>query len=167
MLTPPQPQPIRRDNAFSVPKQPGEIYNCVVTTVMTDGRISVHVPDLGSDIGPIMPLNTDLSNKYKADDTVVGTFMTQAMNSFIIIGSTKSKNRSSILIFPTVFDRSLDIGANPSYSVFTYVAEMGYLEYWNGTEWVQFMGPKGDDGVNGTDAIYDTAQAVISSRVFG
>jgi hypothetical protein len=137
MLTPPQPQTIRRDNAFSVPKQHGELYNCIVTRVTSDGRVHVYVPELGSDLGPILPLDTDLTNKCKIDDTVVGTFLTTAMSSFVIFGATKSSNRSSILIFATETDRTLSLGTSPATGVFSYVTGTSKIEYWNGSEWIE------------------------------
>ena len=141
-----EPQIIRRDNAYSVKKQFGDIYDCIVTNVLNDGRIYVHVPDLGSDLGPILPLSTDITNKYSVNDTVVGTFMTSAMTSFVIFGSSKSKKRSSILIFSTEQERTDSLGAVPTSSFFTYVIETGYLQLWNGTTWTQFLGPPGPAG---------------------
>jgi hypothetical protein len=69
------------------------------------------------------------------------------MTSFIVFGSTKSSNRSSILIFANESDRNASIGESPISSVFTYVAETGYLEFWNGTEWIDFVGPTGPAAV--------------------
>jgi hypothetical protein len=153
MLQGNEPQIIRRDNAYSVKKQFGDIYDCIVTNVLNDGRIHVHVPDLGSDLGPILPLSTDITNKYSVNDTVVGTFMTSAMTSFVIFGSSKAKNRSSILIFATEEDRTESLSTSPSVGVFTYVTSTNTVQYWNGTTWAQ---------------IADTAepQSVISIQVF-
>lgn len=134
-----EPQIIRRDNAYSVKKQFGDIYDCIVTNVLNDGRIYVYVPDLGSDLGPILPLSTDITNKYSVNDTVVGTFMTSAMTSFVIFGSSKARKRSSILIFSTEQERTDSLGAIPNSSFFTYVMETGYLQLWNGTTWVQYL----------------------------
>lgn len=110
MLQGNEPQIIRRDNAYSVKKEFGEIYHCIVTNVLSDGRIYAHVPDLGSDIGPVLPLDTDITNKCKVGDTVIGTFLTSAMTSFVIFGSSKATNRSSILIFATEAERTASLG---------------------------------------------------------
>jgi hypothetical protein len=53
------------------------------------------------------------------------------------------------LIFANESDRNASIGESPISSVFTYVAETGYLEFWNGTEWVDFVGPTGPTGATG------------------
>ena len=140
MLDAPQPQVIRRDNAFSIPKDPGEIFNCIVTKVTPDGRIHIHVPELGSDLGPVLPLDTDLTKKYKVDDTVVGTFLTSAMTSFVILGSSKSSNRSSILVFPTELERTAALGMTPSTGVFTYVTATSAVQYWDGSAWMSIGG---------------------------
>ena len=149
MLNGSQPQTIRRDNAFSVRKDPGEIFNCIVTRVTTDGRIHVHVPELGSDLGPVLPLDTDLTKKYKVDDTVVGTFLTSAMSSFVIFGLSKSSNRSSILVFATEAERTASLGTSPSTGVFTYVTATSAVEYWNSSAWVQITGTPGPEGPTG------------------
>jgi hypothetical protein len=149
MLQGNEPQIIRRDNAYSVKKQFGDIYDCIVTSVLNDGRIYVHVPDLGSDLGPILPLSTDITNKYSVNDTVVGTFMTSAMTSFVIFGSSKARKRSSIVIFATEEERTNSLELTPSSSFFTYVLSTGNLEVWNGTTWVQFIGPTGPAGPAG------------------
>lgn len=175
MLRGNEPQIVRRDNAYSVKKQFGDMYDCIVTRVLNDGRIHVYVPNLGSDMGPILPLNTDITNKYSVNDTVVGTFMTSAMNSFVIFGSSKSRNRSSILIFPTEQERTNAIGSTPSSSFFTYVIENGYLEFWNGTEWLNISGlagptgpsgPSGPSGPTGPQASPENANIVIGLGVF-
>lgn len=163
-----EPQIIRRDNAYSVKKQFGDIYDCIVTNVLNDGRIYVYVPDLGSDLGPILPLSTDITNKYSVNDTVVGTFMSSAMTSFVIFGSSKARKRSSILIFSTEQERTDSLGAIPSSSFFTYVIETGYLQLWNGTAWTQFIGPTGPAGATGATGAtgapgeWSSAQTVLS-----
>jgi hypothetical protein len=168
MLTSPQVQSIRRDNAYSIPKQPGEIYNCVVTRAGNDGRVHVHVPELGSDLGPIIPIDTDLTKKYKAGDTLIGTFLTSAMTSFIIFGSTKTTNRSSILIFPTEDERTSVMGETPSVGTFSYIVNTSAVAYWDGTAWSQITGtpgaegPSGPSGPPGPQGDWSTAQSIIT-----
>jgi hypothetical protein len=152
-----EPQIIRRDNAYSVKKEFGEIYHCIVTNVLSDGRIYAHVPDLGSDIGPVLPLDTDATNKCSVGDTVVGTFITTAMTSFVVFGSSKSKNRSSILLFATEEEREISLGSVPSSSLFTYVSATENLEFWNGTVWKPIGG--GGGGGGSEYAIGDTGPA--------
>jgi hypothetical protein len=118
-----------------------------------DGRVHVHVPELGTDIGPVMPLDVDLTKKYKIGDTLVGTFLTSAMTSFVIFGSTKTTNRSSILIFATEDDRTVSLGASPDTGIFTYITGTSVVEYWDGSAWVQTGGTTGATGPTGPTGI--------------
>jgi hypothetical protein len=62
------------------------------------------------------------------------------MTSFVILGSSKSSNRSSILVFPTELERTAALGTTPSTGVFTYVTATSAVQYWDGSAWMSIGG---------------------------
>lgn len=86
-----RPDIVDGQKASSHPLAPGRIYSATVTAVTPKGQVSITIPAIGSDYGPLTPLNVTPLNKYVIGDVVACAFTDEFFNEIIVFGSLKIK----------------------------------------------------------------------------
>lgn len=84
-----RPNIVDGEKASSHPLAPGRIYSATVTAVTPRGQISITIPAIGSDYGPLTPLNVTPLNKYVVGDVVACSFTDEFFNEIMVFGSLK------------------------------------------------------------------------------
>jgi hypothetical protein len=131
----------RRDKSSSHVREPGRIYQAVVTAVRDDGRVSIKIPMLGLDAGPIMPLDTTPSKRLSINDAVSCMFSDMYNSSLIIIG-TSTQKADQYAPFESGVTRYQNQAArnatevSPSEGRVVYLLDTDELQIYNGTEWI-------------------------------
>ena len=131
----------RRDKSSSHVREPGRIYQAVVTSVRDDGRVSIKIPMLGLDAGPIMPLDTTPSKRLSINDAVSCMFSDMYNSSLIIIG-TSTQKADQYAPFESGVTRYQNVAArnaaevSPSEGRVVYLLDTDELQIYNGTEWI-------------------------------
>ncbi len=130
------PQIVRRDKASKHLRQPGEIYQGIVTSVKDDGRVFVKVPSLGITSGPIVPVNSSPSNRLSVGDAVICSFNNIYNSSLIVFGTaTQSADDYAISRYATAAERDSQI-TSPQEGRAVYILNTDELQIYNGSSWV-------------------------------
>jgi len=97
------PVPINRQKSASYKTTPGRYYSATVTSVDTNGRVSVHVGSLGASYDKITPMGTTASNKLAKGDTVHCTFSDEYFTDLLVFGHSTIK--------PDIFETKVVVAA--------------------------------------------------------
>lgn len=98
-----RPQQINRKNAASYPLAPGRFYNGVVTSVSTNGQVTVRVASLNSSFGPAIPVGATPYSRMSVGDSVVCTFTDEFFKNIVVFGSSKVK--ADVFAKKTLFEQ--------------------------------------------------------------
>jgi hypothetical protein len=90
-----RPLIIDSTKSSSHPLAPGRFYTGKVTSVLSNGKISVSIPEIGGKFGPLVPMNLGSSRKYKVGDKVKCTFNNEFFDELIILGLVTAKPQNS------------------------------------------------------------------------
>ena len=85
------PVPINRQKSASYAMRPGRYYSATVTSVDTNGRVSVHISSLGSSYDKVIPIGTTASNKLSKGDSVQCTFSDEYFTDLLVFGHSTIK----------------------------------------------------------------------------
>lgn len=130
------PQIVRRDKSSKHVRQPGEIYQGIVTSVRDDGNVYVKIPSLSITSGPVMPLNSSPSNRLSVGDVVACSFNNSYNSSLVVFGSaTQASDDYSISRYANTAERDLLI-TSPQEGRTVYILDSDELQIYNGTSWI-------------------------------
>lgn len=152
----------RRDKSSSHVREPGRIYQAVVTSVRDDGRVSIKIPMLGLDAGPIMPLDTTPSKRLSINDAVSCMFSDMYNSSLIIIG-TSTQKADQYAPFESGVTRYQNVAArnaaevSPSEGRVIYLLDTDELQIYNGTEWVTVIDTGNSENITASTLVATSA----------
>lgn len=152
----------RRDKSSSHVREPGRIYQAVVTSVRDDGRVSIKIPMLGLDAGPIMPLDTTPSKRLSINDAVSCMFSDMYNSSLIIIGTSTQKAdqyapfESGVTRYQNVAARNA-VEVSPSEGRVVYLLDTDELQIYNGTEWITVIDTGNSENITVSTLVATTA----------
>ena len=131
-----EPKVISRTKSSTHTREPGRIYQAIVTSTREDGRVFVKIPTLSVNVGPILPLNTSPSKRLSVDDTVACAFTDSYNSSLVIFGSaTQVADDFSISRYATSIDRDAQI-PSPQEGRTVYILDSDELQIYNGSTWI-------------------------------
>lgn len=87
-----RPLIVDRNKASSHPLAPGRFYFARVTNVYENGKVNIHVPELGTSYGPLFPIGATTPSQYSVNDTVVCSFTNEFFTEMLVFGSARVKN---------------------------------------------------------------------------
>ena len=152
----------RRDKSSSHVREPGRIYQAVVTSVRDDGRVSIKIPMLGLDAGPIMPLDTTPSKRLSINDAVSCMFSDMYNSSLIIIGTSTQKAdqyapfESGVTRYQNVAARNT-VEVSPSEGRVVYLLDTDELQVYNGTEWITVIDTGNSENITASTLVATSA----------
>ena len=157
-----RPEIINKSKASSHPLKPGRFYTGSVTAVLSNGKINVKIPELGTQYGPLMPLNTTSTSRYVVGDSVKCAFADEFFNEIIVFGSTRVKED----VF-AVSDRGIDRYANqsarntdiptPEEGRVVYLLDSDELQIYNGTEWITVIDTGNSENITAATLVATSA----------
>lgn len=131
-----EPKLISRTKSSSHVREPGRIYQAIVTSVREDGRVFVRIPTLSVDVGPILPLNTSPSKRLSINDTVACSFTDSYNSSLVIFGAaTQVADDFSIARYANAIERDSQI-PSPQEGRTIYILDSDELQIYNGSSWI-------------------------------
>lgn len=136
-----RPEIVNKTKSSSHPLKQGRFYTGTVTAVLVGGRINVKIPELGTQYGPLTPLNTTSTSRYIVGDSVKCGFADEFFNEVIVFGSTRIKE-DVFAVSENGIDRFADYSARdysipvPSEGRVVYVLDSDELQIYNGTAWI-------------------------------
>lgn len=87
-----RPNIIDSQKASSHPLTPGRFYTANVTSVNARGLVTINIPALGINFGPVLPIGSTPLNKAAVGDVVTCTFVDEFLNEMLVFGSAKFKD---------------------------------------------------------------------------
>ena len=160
----------RRDKSSSHVREPGRIYQAVVTSVRDDGRVSIKIPMLGLDAGPIMPLDTTPSKRLSINDAVSCMFSDMYNSSLIIIG-TSTQKADQYAPFESGITRYQNVAArnaaevSPSEGRVVYLLDTDELQVYNGTEWITVIDTGNSENITASTIAVGTLTVSTSATI--
>lgn len=157
-----RPEIINKSKASSHPLKHGRFYTGSVTAVLSNGKINVKIPELGTQYGPLMPLNTTPTSRYIVGDSVKCAFADEFFNEIIVFGSTRVRED----VF-AVSDRGVDRFASqsardaaipsPEEGRIIYVLDTDELQVYNGTEWITVIDTGNSENITAASLVATSA----------
>lgn len=151
------PQIVRRDKASKHVRQPGEIYQGVVTSTRDDGNVYVKIPSLSITSGPVMPLNSSPSNRLSVGDVVACSFNNSYNSSLIVFGTaTQASDDYSISRYQTSAERDSSI-TSPQEGRVVYILNTDELQIYNGSSWITVVDTGNSENITAETLIATSA----------
>ena len=166
-----RPEIVNRSKSSSHPLKHGRFYTGTVTAVLVGGRINIKIPELGTQYGPLTPLNTTSTSRYIVGDSVKCGFADEFFNEVIVFGSTRIKE-DVFAVSENGIDRFADYSARdysipvPSEGRVVYVLDSDELQIYNGSTWITVIDTGSSENIS-VESITATSASIGTLTVTG
>jgi microcystin-dependent protein len=166
-----RPEIVNRSKSSSHPLKHGRFYTGTVTAVLVGGRINIKIPELGTQYGPLTPLNTTSTSRYIVGDSVKCGFADEFFNEVIVFGSTRIKE-DVFAVSENGIDRFADYSARdysipvPSEGRVVYVLNTDELQIYNGSTWITVIDTGSSENIS-VESITATSASIGTLTVTG